>query len=187
MSFELLKKTVVTGADGMGKSQLISNLISPPFSLHYLGHEGGPIESASDAALRLLSFAISPPGLLDRCCAVDDPIYSTAFDRQAQVDWNFYSDFLQEVDPLIIFVDNDEPAVCETAKAHKSPQLLAGVQEKAQLIRELYHERIAYLEDDLGLEVFYYNWRVDQTAKKLMRRLYQSQIVLSEEDFPCVD
>ena len=188
MSYKLLEKTVVTGADGMGKSQLVSNLTTEPFNFAYLGHEGGPVESASDAALRLASFAISPPGLLDRCCAVDDPIYSTAFDRDPQVDWSRYSEFLREVDPVIIFVDNDEPAICETAKAHKSPELLKGVQEKAQLIRELYHARIGYIQDVLGLTVFYYNWRLDKTGRKLVGRLCQSKILSYEgETSPCVD
>lgn len=175
MEKQLTTRVIVTGADGMGKTTLIDALVMN-YRFQFLGHEGGPVRDRADAVQRVASILFAPPGLQDRSCLVDDPVYSTVFKREPVVHWPMYDEILLAFQPLIIFVDTDQPNISPVAKAHKSEELLNAVIDNRSDIRKEYYNRINKLRD-LGLTVISYDWTHDPTAKKLIKRLERGGFV----------
>ena len=172
LRYTAIRRIIVTGADGMGKSKLVWNLterLAGP-RIRFNGHEGGPIRDKQDAFTRMTRFIMNDYGIQDRSCMTDDPVYSTAFDRDQVINWQFYDEVLTTFLPIIVFCDNDHPLIDKTSKAHKDPELLQGVHDRARRIRELYHARMSDLEDK-GLHVLIYNWRFDPEATRIVKRL----------------
>lgn len=177
----LQNRVIVTGADGMGKSHLVRRLTQNPTGpiFPFLGHGGGPVTNQIDAFTRIASFLSSLVGIQDRCCLVDDPVYSTVFDRTPVLDWGFYDDILWSNDPLIIFVKTDNPQISQEKKEHKSASLLKQVAEQASEIQKTYESRINLLKDS-GLTVLDYDWRVDPEAEHLLKRMIEKGHVCAD-------
>jgi hypothetical protein len=176
-----LKRIIITGADGMGKTALVRRLTSEASGpqLHYVGHDGGPITSLQDAGFRILGYAFAPPGISDRSCMIDDVVYTAALNRPTIVDFDLYDQVLCLLDPVIIFVDNDSPLISQEAKAHKSEELLEKVTQSASAIRTQYQERMSNLES-LGLTVLRYDWRIDVDAVSLITTMLRRKIICVE-------
>jgi len=149
-----MRSIIVTGADGMGKSTLVSEF---EFYGVAVRHDGGPVQSFEDAQARCLE-AARFEGVTDRCVATDDPIYSKALNREIHVPTEMYDHFLVLWDPLIVFVESLPARIDRELKPHKPPELLEAIVENAFLIQNAYRQRMEHLQG-LGLSVIEYNWR----------------------------
>lgn len=175
--FRLIEKIIVTGADGMGKTTLIQQLTAPPFNFPFMGHDGGPPKTRVEAANRMIDFAMAPPSIRDRHCPIDDPVYDLALDRSPLADVKFYDNFLEGVDPAIIYVETEHAEISHAKKIHKPPTLLQAVEEEAEAVRKAFQDRITHLEGTVGLRVYHYDWREEHDPHELVRYLIDVGVV----------
>jgi len=183
--YRLLRRVIVTGPDGCGKSTLIKRLTQDPEgpSLQpFVGHDGGPPLTIEEVWARLNRFMSVPSGIIDRCVAVDEPVYSQLLRRDTPVETNVFDEWLKSANPYIIYVTTANANISQEAKTHKPKSLTAAVQENYFNLRTIYTARMQHLMVNLGLQVVLYDYTVDPDGEGLVDLLRYHDVILDEKE-----